>query len=176
MRHTFPYRWLVFSGLAALCAVAVTLILIGKSEHTDLETPAVSPQVGRSDSVPPPSTAAQTPVSPQGGRSDIPRVARYFTTPLENDSSRVVRLQKLLLPPGTSNEFHRHPGDQWAAVQEGEIAIAVNGQPPRILRVGDSVFIPRGTIHSYQNLTSKPAIAIEAFIIDKDKPAAELVQ
>ena len=42
------------------------------------------------------------------------------------------------------------------------------------LKVGDSVYIPRGTVHRNQNLTDKPARSIELVIIDKDKPQSEV--
>jgi quercetin dioxygenase-like cupin family protein len=74
----------------------------------------------------------------------------YYTTPLENDASRTVRLQSVTIPPGQGNQFHRHPGDQWAAVQEGEVTLTIKGQAPRTLKVGDSVHIPRGTVHRNQ--------------------------
>jgi quercetin dioxygenase-like cupin family protein len=104
-----------------------------------------------------------------------PNVKIYYTTPLENDASRTVRLQSVTIPAGTGNEFHRHPGDQWAAVQEGEVTLTIKGQAPRTLKAGDSIHIPRGTVHRNQNLTDKPARSIELNIMDKDKPALELV-
>jgi|ERR1700694_2699804 quercetin dioxygenase-like cupin family protein len=104
-----------------------------------------------------------------------PNVKIYFTNPLENDASRIVRLQSVTIPPKGGNDFHRHPGDQWSAVQEGEVTLTVRGQPPRTLKVGDNAYIPRGTIHRNQNLTDKPARTIELNIIDKDKPALEPV-
>jgi len=99
----------------------------------------------------------------------------YYTTPLENDASRTVRLQSVTIPPGTGNQFHRHPGDQWAAVQEGEVTLTIKGQAPRVLKAGDSIYIPRGTVHRNQNLSDKPARSIELNIMDKDKPGLELV-
>ena len=99
----------------------------------------------------------------------------YFTTPLENDASRIVRLQSISLQPGMGNEFHRHPGDQWAAIQEGEVTFTIKGQAPRVLKAGDSVYIPRGTIHRNQNLSDKPSRSVELNIIEKDKPALENV-
>jgi quercetin dioxygenase-like cupin family protein len=94
----------------------------------------------------------------------------YFTTPLEKDDGRVVRLQDGIFPPHAANNFHRHPGDQWSAVQEGEITLTIRGQAPRTLKAGDSAYIPRGTVHRNQNLTDKPARTIELNIMDKDKP------
>src|ERR1700719_3839282 len=104
-----------------------------------------------------------------------PNVKIYFTNPLENDASRIVRLQSVTIPPKGGNDFHRHPGDQWSAVQEGEVTLTVRGQPPRTLKVGDNAYIPRGTIHRNKTPTDKPARTIELNIIDKDKPAREPV-
>jgi quercetin dioxygenase-like cupin family protein len=104
-----------------------------------------------------------------------PNVKIYYTTPLENDASRFVRLQSVTIPAKEGNNFHRHPGDQWSAVQEGEVTLTIKGQEPRTLKVGDSAYIPRGTVHRNQNLTDKPARSIEVNIMDKDKPALEPV-
>ena len=87
------------------------------------------------------------------------QATRYFETPLEKDPTRVVRLQSEFMPPGSGNEFHVHPGDQWSAVQEGEVTFTLKGQPPRVLKAGDSIYVPRGTVHRNQNLTDKPARA-----------------
>ena len=100
---------------------------------------------------------------------------RYFTTPLEKDPTREVGMQTVTMPPGAGNQFHRHPGDQWTAVQEGEVTFTVKGQPPHVLKAGDSNYVPRGTIHRQQNLSDKPARYIEMRIFDKGKPAAEAV-
>ena len=54
---------------------------------------------------------------------------RYFTMPLEKDPTREVGLQSVTMPPGAGNQFHRHPGDQWTAVQEGEVTFTVKGKP-----------------------------------------------
>jgi quercetin dioxygenase-like cupin family protein len=99
----------------------------------------------------------------------------YFQMPLEKDPTRVVRMQNVIIPAGASNQFHRHPGDQWWTIQEGEITYTVKGQPPRVLKVGDWVYVPRGTIHRNQNLTNAPARAVEMNITDKDVPQTEVV-
>ncbi len=99
----------------------------------------------------------------------------YFQMPLENDPSRVVRLQSVVIPPGAGNQFHRHPGDQWWAVQEGEVTFTVKGQQPRLVKAGEFVYVPRGTIHRNQNLSKLPARSIELNITDKDKPQTEQV-
>src|SRR5215510_4445303 len=100
---------------------------------------------------------------------------RYFAMPLEKDPTREVGLQSVNMPPGAGNQFHRHSGDQWTAVQEGEVTFTIKGQPQQVLTAGDSNYVPRGTIHRQQNLTDKPARYIEMRIFDKDKPASEQV-
>src|SRR2546429_4166609 len=99
----------------------------------------------------------------------------YFVMPLEKDPSRIVRLQSVVIPPGAGNQFHRHPGDQWWAVQEGEVTFTVRGQAPRVLKPGEFVYVARGTIHRNQNLSNSPARAIELNITDKDVPQTEPV-
>jgi quercetin dioxygenase-like cupin family protein len=103
------------------------------------------------------------------------QATRYFESPLEKDPTRMVRLQSEFMPPGSGNAFHRHPGDQWSAVQEGEVTFTIKGQPPRVLRAGDSIYVPRGTIHRNQNLTDKPARSINLNIMDKDQPQTEQI-
>ncbi len=100
---------------------------------------------------------------------------RYFTMPLEKDPTREVGLQSVTMPPGAGNDFHRHPGDQWTAVQEGEVTFTIQGKPPQVLKAGDYNYVPRGTIHRQQNLSGKPARYIEMRIFDKGKPASEPV-
>src|SRR5260221_12709696 len=85
-----------------------------------------------------------------------PNVKIYYTTPLENDASRFVRLQSVTIPAGQGNNFHRHPGDQWSAVQEGEGTLTIQGQAPRTPKAGENAYTPRGTLHRNKNLPDKP--------------------
>ena len=98
---------------------------------------------------------------------------RYFTMPLEKDPTREVGLQSVTMPPGAGNQFHRHPGEQWTAIQEGEITFTVQGKPAQVLKAGDYNYVPRGTIHRQQNLSGKSARYIEMRIFDKGVPASE---
>jgi quercetin dioxygenase-like cupin family protein len=104
------------------------------------------------------------------------RPTPYFQMPLEKDPSRVVRMQSVIIPAGASNPFHRHPGEQWWTVQEGEITYQVKGEPARVLKVGEWVYVPRGTVHRNQNLSNAPARAVELNITDKDVPQTEQVR
>jgi predicted dinucleotide-binding enzyme/quercetin dioxygenase-like cupin family protein len=99
----------------------------------------------------------------------------YIKSPLEGDPSREVRLTTVLVPAGGATPFHRHPGDQWEMVQEGEITYTVKGEEPKVLKAGDAVYIPRGTVHRNQNLSGQPVRTVELLIVDKDKPQTEPV-
>src|ERR1700732_3969497 len=100
---------------------------------------------------------------------------RYFTTPLENDPTRQVEMVSITVPPGADNGFHRHYGDQWTAVQEGEVTFTIKGQPPVVLKAGEGTHVPPGTAHRQQTLSDKPARYIVINIFDKGKPTAEPV-
>ena len=118
------------------------------------------------------AASAQTPAAQTPGAASGPAYSKkFFTTALEKDPSRVVQMQmQLHLPNRPGNGFHTHNGDQWEAVIEGEITYTVKGQPPQVLKVGDSVYIPRGTIHRNENKSAAPARTVELLIMDKDKP------
>jgi quercetin dioxygenase-like cupin family protein len=75
-----------------------------------------------------------------------PDAKTYYTTPLENDASRVVRLRAVTFAARADSGFHRHNGDQWNTVQEGEVTLTIKGQQPRTLKVGDYAYLPRGTV------------------------------
>ena len=100
---------------------------------------------------------------------------RYFTMPLEKDPTREVGLQTVTMPPGAGNEFHRHPGEQWTAVQGVSDLHHQGTDDLQVLKAGDSNYVPRGVIHRQQNLSDKPARYIEMRIFDKGKPASEVM-
>ena len=111
--------------------------------------------------------SAQTSTSPTGPAFSW----RFFTTALDKDPSRDVQMQmQLHLPNRPGNGFHSHNGDQWEVVVEGEITFTVKGQPPKVLKAGEFVYIPRGTIHRNENKSNAPTRAIELLIKDKGKP------
>jgi quercetin dioxygenase-like cupin family protein len=113
------------------------------------------------------AASAQTSTKPTGPAFS----QRFFNTPLENDASRDVQMQmQLHLPNRPGNGFHSHNGDQWEVVLDGEITFIAKGQPPRVLKAGEFVYIPRGTVHRNENKSNAPARTIELMIKDKDKP------
>ena len=103
------------------------------------------------------------------------QATRYFETPLEKDPSRVVRLQSEYMPPGSAISSTAIRAINGRRCRKGEVTFTIQGQPPRVLKPGNSIYVPRGTVHRNQNLTDKPARAINLNIMDKDKPQTEVV-
>ncbi|HYJ86135.1 MAG TPA: cupin domain-containing protein [Pyrinomonadaceae bacterium] len=52
------------------------------------------------------------------------------------------------LEPGTTAPRHTHPGEEIIYVLEGTWEYTLEGKPPLIVRAGEVLFIPAGTIHS----------------------------
>jgi quercetin dioxygenase-like cupin family protein len=75
------------------------------------------------------------------------------------------------LPPSTDAAKHTHPGPETGYIVEGEITLNVDGQPPKLLKVGDSYYVPAGTPHSGRSGASGVKF-IGVYIVEKGKPLA----
>ena len=56
------------------------------------------------------------------------------------------------LEPGTTAPRHSHPGEEIIYVLEGTWEYTLEGKPPVIVKAGEVLFIPAGTIHSARNV------------------------
>ena len=114
----------------------------------------------------------------QTPRSQIaqPPITQNIKSPLEGDPTKEVWLLNVVLPAGTESKFHRHPGDRWITVQEGELVFSIKGEDEKIIKVGESLYIPRGTIHRDRSVSDKPVRTVEFLILDRDKPKTEIVE
>lgn len=74
--------------------------------------------------------------------------------------------------PGAKAGRHTHPGDEISYVLEGESTLIIDGQPPRIVKAGESFVIPAGTIHDAHNNTDKPVKLLGVYVVEKGKPLA----
>jgi quercetin dioxygenase-like cupin family protein len=121
------------------------------------------------------ATCVLAPIAWSQATTPARQTIRYFATLLEKDPTREAEMVSITVPPGAGNEFHRHPGDQWTAVQEGEVTLTIKGQPPVVLKAGEGNYVPRGVVHRQQNLSDRPARYVVINIFDKGKLAAEPV-
>jgi quercetin dioxygenase-like cupin family protein len=54
---------------------------------------------------------------------------------------------EVTLKPGESGAPHRHPGPVFGYVLEGEYEWAIDDQPAKVLKVGDTFYEPAGCLH-----------------------------
>ena len=75
------------------------------------------------------------------------------------------------VPAGGASGRHSHPGIETGYVLEGELELAIDGQPPLKLKAGESYQIPAGVIHDAK-AGDKPFKVLGIYIVDKTKPLA----
>jgi len=76
------------------------------------------------------------------------------------------------LAPGAKEPRHTHPGDLFGYVQEGAIALTLDGQPTITVKAGEVFFVPAGRIHWGENAGATPLKVIATFVVEKGKPLA----
>ena len=74
--------------------------------------------------------------------------------------------------PGAKAGRHTHPGDEISYVTDGEVELLIDGQPPRVVKAGESFVIPAGTIHDAHNAGSAPVKLVGVYVVEKGKPLA----
>jgi quercetin dioxygenase-like cupin family protein len=75
------------------------------------------------------------------------------------------------LGPNMDAAKHTHPGPETGYIVEGEITLNVDGQPPKLLKVGDSYYVPSGTPHSGRSGASGVKF-VGIYVVEKGKPLA----
>ncbi len=67
---------------------------------------------------------------------------------------------------------HAHPGDEVSYVLEGEATLLIDGQPPRVVKAGESFVVPAGTVHDAHNNGTTPTKLVGVYVVEKGKPLA----
>ncbi len=78
--------------------------------------------------------------------------------------------------PEASFPRHKHPGEEIIYVLEGSLEYQVAGSPPVVLKAGDVLFVPYGTVHSARNVGTSPAAELATYVVEKGKPLTEIVK
>ena len=89
---------------------------------------------------------------------------------------REASMLQIEFSPGSTTGKHIHPGDEFATVLEGELQLNVEGQPPRIVKAGDSYHNSQGVVHETKNLGSVPARTLAVFVVEKGKPVTQPIK
>ncbi|WP_421939778.1 cupin domain-containing protein [Pedobacter sp.] len=77
---------------------------------------------------------------------------------------------------GSAFGKHTHPGEEVIYVLAGKLQYEVEGQKPVILKAGQVLFIPAGTVHSAKNVGNEKAVELATYIVEKGKPILTLVK
>lgn len=88
---------------------------------------------------------------------------------------REANILEVTIPPGGGSPAHQHAGLVLGYVLEGEFQFAINGEPAKVLKAGDTFYEPPGARHttSASALPGKP-VRILAIIIAE--PGKELTK
>ena len=78
--------------------------------------------------------------------------------------------------PGAIAPRHTHPGEEITYVMSGEIELRVDGQPPKVVKAGESFSVPEGVIHGAANTSSLPIKAFITYVVEKDRPVATMIK
>ena len=74
------------------------------------------------------------------------------------------------LEPGTTAPRHSHPGEEIIYVLEGTWEYTLEGKPPMIVKAGEVLFIPAGTVHSARIVGTGRGRELATYIVEKGKP------
>lgn len=77
--------------------------------------------------------------------------------------------------PGASFPRHSHPGAEIAYVLDGTVEYEVDGKPV-VLKAGESLFIPAGTVHAARNPGAGHAAELATYLVEKGKPIVVLAK
>jgi quercetin dioxygenase-like cupin family protein len=80
------------------------------------------------------------------------------------------------LAPGVAFPKHSHPGEEIIYVLTGSLEYEVEGRSPVILKAGDVLFIPAGTVHSAKNVGSDNGAELATYIVEKGKPLVVMAE
>ncbi len=94
-----------------------------------------------------------------------------YRKPLTGVEGKEIRIVDLSIPPGATSPAHRHPGDTFVYVIEGEVQIGLNEDAPVIAKAGETFHEPPMSLHKSTLNPSKTdkTHAIAIMIIDSDK-------
>jgi quercetin dioxygenase-like cupin family protein len=91
--------------------------------------------------------------------------ARDVSEKLDGKDAKVTFVE-VTLSPGQGSAPHRHPGPVFGYVLEGEYEWAIDDQPARVLKVGETFYEPTGCLHRVsKNAAAKGTTRILAVVL-----------
>jgi quercetin dioxygenase-like cupin family protein len=110
--------------------------------------------------------AAQTPVAPASG------IKRTILHRADIGDNMEVVLGIAEIAPGGATGRHTHFGTESGYVIEGSSSLEIEGEAPKLIKKGDSYFIPAGKIHDAKAVGEGTVKVVATYIVEKGKPFA----
>jgi quercetin dioxygenase-like cupin family protein len=96
-----------------------------------------------------------------------------FTAPLAGELGKEVVSDVYSFPPGTVLPWHIHPdAHEVTYVLQGELILEVEGEEPKHLKAGESVYLPPNAVHRGLSGDEEPVKLFVVRIKPADKPLA----
>jgi len=73
--------------------------------------------------------------------------------------------------PNVSIGRHTHPGPESGYLIEGSLELLIDGEPPRLVKAGESYKVPPRTVHDAKT-GSEGAKVIATYVVEKGQPLA----
>jgi quercetin dioxygenase-like cupin family protein len=91
--------------------------------------------------------------------------ARDIAEKLDGKEAKATAVE-VTLEPGQAGDPHRHPGPAFGYVLEGEYEWAIDDQPAKVLKVGETFYEPAGCLHRVsKNPAAKGKTRILAWVL-----------
>ena len=83
---------------------------------------------------------------------------------LDGKESKATAVE-VTLEPGQAGDPHRHPGPTFGYVLEGEYEWAIDDQPAKVLKTGDTFYEPAGCLHRVSKNPGKVKARVLAWVL-----------
>jgi quercetin dioxygenase-like cupin family protein len=104
-------------------------------------------------------------------------VKRTIISKIEVPGSNYEVITALLeIAPGFKAGRHLHPGIVNGYVTDGEFWLALDGQPEKILKAGESALIPDRAVHNEGASGTTTTKAIVTYVVEKGQPMVQPVK
>jgi quercetin dioxygenase-like cupin family protein len=110
-----------------------------------------------------------------GGHGNVRTIAeRDIAEQLDGKDSKVSFVE-VSLAPGEANAPHRHPGPVFGYVLEGEFEWAINKEPAKVFRAGDTFYEPAGCLHRVSKSAAKKGMTRVLAVVVWPRDSKQLV-
>lgn len=100
----------------------------------------------------------------EGHESVRPLGVRKIAEKLDGQETNATAVE-VSFEPGQAGASHRHPGPAFGYVLEGEYEWAIDDQPARVLKAGETFYEPRGCLHRVTRNPGKVKTRVLAWVL-----------